>query len=161
MFQPLPKWEALPASFYSIQKSEIACRLFLRDLPQDLYDYCIVNDVLPPARMRKWRLEKWIEEHRTSARALVTNIEDVPGMKRIERVSDSERGRGVRERSREEFLQQVADARPAASNARRVILRGAGETMSRRKTQQPRPHFERSQDHHSSAPRESWPSEHQ
>lgn len=71
VFQPLPKWEALPASYYSISKGVIVCSLFHRDLPTDLYDYCVENDVLPPERMGKWRLIKWIEDHRTAARALV------------------------------------------------------------------------------------------
>lgn len=47
----------------------IACRLFFRDIRQDLYDYCVKNAVVPPERVRKWRLEKWIEDHRAAARS--------------------------------------------------------------------------------------------
>lgn len=80
--KPLPKWETLPKEFYCMKRSLIACRLFHRDIRSDLYDYCIQNVVLPPERLRKWRLEKWIEDHRQAARALVTMAE-VGGTDRI------------------------------------------------------------------------------
>lgn len=76
--KPLPQWDTRPPEFYCMKRSEIVCRLFLRDIRPDLYDYCITNAVLPPPRLRKWRLEKWIEDHRTAALAVVNLTSHVP-----------------------------------------------------------------------------------
>lgn len=87
--KPLPQWQTRPPEFYCLKRAEIVCRLYLRDIRPDLYDYCVTNVVLPPPRLRKWRLEKWIEDHRTAARALVTfpgrDVQswEIPGTDRI------------------------------------------------------------------------------
>jgi len=104
VFVPAPKWESNP-EFYSMHRSLIVCELFHRDLRPDLYEYCKVNLVLPPqpSRMRKWRLEKWIEEHRTAAAAVVTFAELTP-------LPGQGRGAGERARKKErrEFFRDLA-----------------------------------------------------
>lgn len=108
VFVPAPKWETDPA-YYSLRKSQIACQLYLRDLPPDLYDYCIANDVLPPQRLRKWRLEKWIEEHRTAAAAVLP----------IEQLKASRQGRGAVQTRR--AIERMNFFRELARNGRAKI----------------------------------------
>lgn len=69
--KPLSAWQTRPPEFYCLLRSQIACKLFLRDIRRDLYDYCIANAVLPPPIRAKWRLENWIEAHRTAAAAVM------------------------------------------------------------------------------------------
>ncbi len=59
-FVPLPKWETLPASFYSLRKSQIYLTLFLRNVPAVLIDACLERDLLPPPKLRGRKLLAWI-----------------------------------------------------------------------------------------------------
>jgi len=60
VFQNLPKWETLPASYYSLRKSEIFLKLWLRKVPAELIDVCLERDVLPPPNLRGRKLLNWI-----------------------------------------------------------------------------------------------------
>ena len=60
VFQPLPKWERLPASFYSFRRSEIYLTCFLRNVPPELTALCLKRDVLPPPKLRGAKLRAWI-----------------------------------------------------------------------------------------------------
>ena len=60
LFVPLPKWESLPASYYSFRKSQIYLKLWLRKVPADLMDVCLERDVLPPPNLRGRKLLNWI-----------------------------------------------------------------------------------------------------
>jgi hypothetical protein len=63
VFVPKPKWETLPASFYSLRNSQIYLSLFKRGVSPELIDYCLEQDLLPPARLRRARVEAWIRSH--------------------------------------------------------------------------------------------------
>lgn len=67
VFVPLPK--RMPDSYCCLRRSQIVLRLWFRNLPPELYDYCVSNAVLPPARLTFTRLVKFIEEHRRAAKA--------------------------------------------------------------------------------------------
>jgi hypothetical protein len=108
-----------PPEFYCLKRSQIVCRLYLRDIRPDLFDYCVENLVLPPERLRKWRLEKWIEDHRTAAAAVVP-IEEL----RAKASRRSDRGRPQQGRGavaiesaieRRSFFLQLAQASQEAT----------------------------------------------
>jgi len=61
VFQPLPKWETLPDSYYSLRKSQIYLACFLRKVPAPLIDLCMERDVLPPPNLRGRKLLAWIQ----------------------------------------------------------------------------------------------------
>lgn len=60
------KRDELPDSYYSINPgAAVYCRLFARGVREDLLDWIAANpDVQPPMKLRKARLEAWIEERR-------------------------------------------------------------------------------------------------
>lgn len=66
-FEPLPRWERMPAGYYSLRRSSIYLRLFLR-VPDEDIRFCMRNDLLAPAGLKPHALRAWIAGARAAVR---------------------------------------------------------------------------------------------